>query len=149
MILTIRDIMTKSETSYPLRKVEDFKVLFDRYPSAENIALRSNSVEDAIHKIAEYINHSSRLSVRLHDDVSKSEPEMEETKPKDVKLKVSSVESFAMSLKLWGEERKEEDRGIHRDSTYSPDPGYQKDPDPEVPVTPMERIKRRIEDEKQ
>ena len=136
---------------FPLRKVEDFNPVFDMYPRAHDIALASDSLQDAAHKIAKYIDQGSRVSAYLHTGIAKTEADPVE-EPKEVKLKVGSVDAFALSIGMWAEKRKEESRSSpRRDTTFTPDPGRlrPKELDESPPVTLMDKIKQKIKDLKE
>jgi len=129
---------------FQVNKPEDFDAIYEMYPQAENIALRSSSVSDAALNVAKYIDSNRHVICNVVDGMRKSEEEDEEEEgPKAVKLKVSSIDSFALSLGLWAEKRKKSDRGIHRDTTYTPDPGRlrEKELDDPEPITLADKIK--------
>ncbi len=151
MILTVRNIVTKREKYYKLHKPEDFNIIFGIYPRTLDIALKSDSVKDAAKRIAAYIDSSSRYHAFIANEMKKSEQSQEEQQqPKDVRLQTESGDAFATAFKAWADKRFEGGRGLSRDTTHVPDPGRArtKEEDRGYPITSMDRIKRRIEEEK-
>lgn len=148
MMLTVKNSMNNEEVTYKLNKPEDFQAIFDEYPMAERIAIHSDSTEDAAKNIAAYISRSSYYDAWIHSGVHKTEVEPEKEEPKDVRLDLQNNDSFSLSVKLWAEKMAEKRRGIHRDNTFTPDPGRLRDKklDEQDPVTGMDRIKAKIEE---
>lgn len=153
MILTVRNVLTHQEKNYKIHKAEDFDEVFEDYPRALDIALRSSSIQDAAEEIAKYIASGSRVFAWVHSGVQKSEDEIvnefsSDHKPKTLKL--HDKEEFRAAFNLWAEKRAEAKRGLPRDSSFAPDPGRlrDKDLDADGPLTPMEKLKARIEESK-
>lgn len=146
MILVVKNLFSKKESTFKLNKVSDFDPLFKLYPWALNVALQSSSVADAAHKIAKYIDRSSTVIAYICSTVSKSE---EEAQPKQAEgLKVESLSGFREELKAWSEKRSTPPKHTPRDTTYSPDTGRKRDPklDLDAPVTLMEKLKHKIKE---
>lgn len=148
MMLIVKNSKNHKETVYKINKSEDLQDVFDEYPMAERIAIHSDSLEDAIKNIANYISRSSHYDAWIHSGVHKSEKIIKEKEPEDIKLDLQDDESFALSIKLWAEKMSEKKRGMQRDNTFVPDPGRLRNSklDELGPVTGMDRIKDRIKE---
>jgi len=151
MILMIKNIVTKDEETYKIHNVEDFDEIFERFPQTLDLALSSESVEDAAEKIAEYINKGSRLVAHVHSGVQKTEDEIatpEVTRGKASRINLEDQSSFASSFDVWSEKRVNDRRGLPRDTSYTPDPGRirEKKLDEKNPVTQMDKLKAKIKE---
>lgn len=148
MILTVRNTVTNEETNYKIHKAEDFDEIFDHYPRALDIALRSDSIQDAAEKIAKYIGAGSRVFAWVHSGVQKSEDVATnlDKDPEPTTLKLHDKEGFKTTFNLWAEKRAESKRGLPRDTSFAPDPGRIREDEPDQPMTQMDRLKARIEE---
>lgn len=147
MILHVYNLITKKEDQYPLRTVDDFFELSERFPSTKRVAMRSQNLEQAAENVAEWLSGYSRLHAWVSGGIHKSEEVTPEVTP-EVKLKIYDTEGFAHKIEMWQERRAEESRKGNRDSTYTPDPGRAREEglDEDRPLTTEEKIRQSIKE---
>lgn len=68
MVLIINETFNNNEYVYPLRTVEDFEKLAEIYPRVDQIAMWSNTLNEAAYAVCDYLNGSSHLHVNLIED---------------------------------------------------------------------------------
>ena len=143
----VKNLFSKKESTFTLNKASDFDSIFELYPWALDVALRSDSISDAAQQIAKYIDRNSTVISYVCDTVSKSEEEPKKPKQSNG-LKVESLSSFSDDLKAWSEKRVAPPKHVPRDTTFVPDNGRQRDPklDIDAPVTLMEKLKHKIKE---